>query len=179
MNQPCKHLLIVSLLVIMGCQHAGDTNQDTMPAGMNSRDNGGPVVDGLQVCLSAEKRVWRQDDGPEIKSDVLVVGEGELGFLDPPMGACLEFDGTKYWPVGAGAMSIPHPPLRTSIYGMAGTLRGDNYGDTKGQPFVLTPGKHTIRVIFSALPPEGSAATPRLVYSNPLEIVISEDRDSR
>ena len=63
---------------------------------------------------------------------------------------------------------------------MAGTLRGDaSICDAKGQPFALTPGKHTIRVIFYALPPEGSVATSRPVYSNLLEIVIGEDDTSR
>jgi len=149
-----------------------------MSAGMNIRDNGGTVVDGLQVCLSTEKRVWCHNEDPEIKTDVLVVGEGELGFLDPPMGVFLEFDGTRYSHSAAGALSIPHPPLRTSIYGMEGTLEGDGFRDSKEQPFALTPGKHTIRMIFSALPPEGSTASPEEVYSNPVEIVISDGSTS-
>ena len=137
----------------MGCQNAEDSVLEAPSYGVRIRDDGGTVVDGLQVCLSTKKRVWRHDEAPNIKTNVLVVGAGELGFLDPPMGVCLEFDGARYWHYAAGAMSIGHPPLRTSIYGMEGTLGGDGYRDSKGQPVVLTPGKHTIRTIFSALPP--------------------------
>ncbi len=67
-----------------------------------------------------------------------------------------------------------HSPIRTAIYGLQASLNADHYCDAKNQSFVLTPGKHTIRLIIFAQAPEGSTATPKYVFSNPVEIVLAE-----
>ncbi len=72
-----------------------------------------------------------------------------------------------------------HSPIRGSIYGIQGNLNGDHYRNAKNQPFVLTPGKHMIRLIIFAQAPEGSTAPPKYVSSNPVEIVVGEDSTFR
>jgi len=152
---------------------------DTESPGAETPGPGGDAVDGLQIHLRTEKRMWGRDEVPEFKADALVVGEGELGFVDPPMGVSLEYDGAKYGIRAAGALSIGHPPIRRAMYGLGMNLNGDHYRNANGQPLVLTPGTHTIRLVIFAQAPEGSTGAPKYVYSNPVEIVVGEDHTSR
>lgn len=132
-------------------------------------------MDGLQVHLWTDKRVWSSSEVPEFKANALVLGEGELGFVDPPMGIFLEVDGTEYGIHAAGALSIGHAPIRGAMYGLGLKLKGDQYRDSNGQALVLTPGRHTIRLIVFAQATEGSNATPKSVSSNPVRIVLREE----
>jgi len=115
---------------------------------------------------------------PELKANALVLGKGELGFVDPPMGVFLEVDGTEYGIHAAGALSIGHAPIRGDMYGLGLKLKGDQYRDSNAQALVLTPGRHTIRLIVFAQATAGSNATPKSVYSNPVRIVVGEDSSS-
>jgi beta-lactamase regulating signal transducer with metallopeptidase domain/protocatechuate 3,4-dioxygenase beta subunit len=145
------------------------------PAQAETQGLGGAVVDGLQIHLWTDKRVWLSSEAPELKANALVLGEGELGFVDPPMGVFLEVDGVEYGIQAAGALSIGHAPIRSAMYGLGLKLKGDQYRDSKGQALVLTPGRHTIRLIVFAQATAGSNATPKSVPSNPVNIVLREE----
>ena len=136
------------------------------------------MVDGLQLRLWREKQGWARSEGPVLKADALVLGKGNLGFMDPPLCVFLEYDGIMYHIPAAGALSTGGPPVRGSIYGLRVTLDSDYYRDSENRPLVLTPGKHTIRLIMLAQPLEGYTGTPKYVYSNPVEIVVGKDNTS-
>lgn len=162
----------IDILIADPSQRGDVPSHDAESPDGKAQGPGGGIVDGLQVHLWTDKQVWPRGEVPKFTANVLVVGEGKLGFLDPPMGVTLEYDGTEYGVKAAGALSIPHPPLRTAIYGLEFNLNADHYRDSRNQSFVLTPGKLTIRLIMFAQAPEGSTAESKPVYSNPVEIVI-------
>ena len=95
------------------------------------------------------------------------------------MAVFLEYDGVEYGIHAAGALSMGHPPIRGAMYGLGMNLNGNHYRNSQKQSFILTPGKHTIRLIIFAQASEGSTATPKYVYSNPVEIVVGADNTSR
>jgi hypothetical protein len=142
------------------------------------RVRGGNVVDGLQIHLWTEKQVWTSGEVPELKANAFVVGKGKLGFVDPPLCISLECDGTRYHIPAAGALSTGGPPIRGAIYGLSVTLDADYYRDSEDRPLVLTPGRHTIRLIMLAQSLEGSTDNPNYVYSNPVEIVVRKNSSS-
>ena len=127
-----------------------DSPQDTASTGAKLQGPGGDIVDGLQVQLWADKQVWHSGEVPELKANGVVLDEGELGFVDPPMGVFLEYDGVAYGIPAAGALSIGHAPIRGDMYGLGLKLNGAEYRNSNNQSFVLTPGKHTIRLILFA-----------------------------
>ncbi|MBT5708883.1 MAG: hypothetical protein HOI66_21405 [Verrucomicrobia bacterium] len=172
-------LLFLAILGMTGC-HGMPTGMERLPthravSKVDASSPGGQVVDGLQVHLWTEKQDWVRAEIPVFKADALVVGPGRLGFLDPPMGVFLEYDGVEYGVVGAGALSMGGPPVRGSIYGLSGNLEGDRYEDSEGAPLILGPGEHTLRLVMLAYPVDRQTSDLTFVYSNEVGIAVAAD----
>ena len=132
----------------------------------------GEAVDGVQVRLRADKKVWDVGETPSFSLDVRNHGENVLTFAPIMESHCeIEYDGKWHrWgdPIRRifGALRNIHP----------GEEHRDVFTDTLVPSWAekngrkrlqLTPGKHTVRVAFK---PDGRDA-PRTV-SNPIEIEI-------
>ncbi len=126
----------------------------TQPAGQWGKAN-----NGVQARLQADKHTWAAGQTPTFKADIRNQGKGTYSVAQAQQLCTLELDGTRYMWVGVMRVrSSALPPGReykdisialTDNWVKAKTTRegGEMAGTEK---LKLTPGKHSLRVIFHA-----------------------------
>ncbi|GAF71756.1 unnamed protein product, partial [marine sediment metagenome] len=131
----------------------------------------GQRVEGVQVRLRADKIKWKAREVPMFKAEVRNQGRRELSVIRGQVAAELEVDGQWYVQKEVSARSSRFPPgqqykdIRFVLEKRWWRKKGD-------RPLQLTPGKHSVRVAFTAQPKEKDAGKPVRVISNPVEIEI-------
>jgi hypothetical protein len=136
----------------------------------------GEAVEGVQVRLRAEKTVWVEGDAPELKVDARCTGQNQ--FVATANYRQLEVEVDSRWYVWPGATNEP-PGVFNAGHPRSGILlplgRGwlPKEGNLTLTDFQLPPGKHTIRVGFTA---SWFAAKRKFfdvrALSNPVEIEV-------
>ncbi len=142
----------------------------------------GPAVEGVQVRLRADKRVWKAGDTPTFKADIR---NGAKSTLYDTRGRRtiynLEFDGQWY----IDPSRVRKRPLAIRAGGEhAGggvlPLSPKNWRRTEPpRTLELTPGKHTMRVALVGTlgaVTEAGGGKPVRAVSNPVEIEIVADK---
>jgi len=129
----------------------------------------GEAVEGVQVRLRAEKRVWKGGETPTFSLDLRNRGQNPVGLNVPPHIHHVEYDGQ--WYTWGGLINADRPLLEP------GQERRDveqvalsSTWATKireGERLTLAPGKHTIRARWLVDPERATYA-----LSNPVEIEI-------
>ncbi|KPJ72209.1 MAG: hypothetical protein AMS14_08225, partial [Planctomycetes bacterium DG_20] len=139
----------------------------------------GEAVEGVQVRLRAEKREWQADTVPVVYADVRNQGTRDLQvMLDQRFVFQLELDGEWYlWlgghihELGVFVAMSPFPPQRQ--YADIPITLVEKWRTRQGnQPLTLRPGRHTVRVAFTAQPTESDKGQPVRAVSNAVEIEI-------
>jgi len=140
----------------------------------------GEAVDGVQVRLRADKKVWNAGEVPTFKADVRNVGGQIMSVPRRAEGKCqLELDGRwRYWPLLRGLL-VRSDDLAPGAMreGMRVSL-GEQLvsADNPPEPFRLGSGKHTVRLAISVSFPPGPRGEqlrePVRAVSNPVEIEI-------
>jgi len=147
---------------------------EILPAGEADEPAWGEAVEGVQVRLRADEKVWEAGEVPTLKVEVRNHGKSYLQLYDGPPGFTVEIDGR--W----------HHSVYLSRLGELGSVRigpgadyeetlplDDSWRDRDGAVLSLTPGKrYLVRVATS---PAGDVNAPNVrAVSNPVEIEIAE-----
>jgi len=143
----------------------------------SKRVSWGPAAEGVQCRLRAAKRSWQQGRIPDLSVDWRNKGTGNWEITLPRGNWELEIDGSRHEPSvreprnqrvalepGGRPRGLEVPVLSNGILGL---VLHD-----------LSPGKHTLRLVYMLNSPADTAETPLRVVSNPLEInVLPVDDD--
>ena len=154
----------------IGCGSA-KTGAAKTPAAQAGEEWGKPV-EGVQVRLRADKKVWKAGELPIVKADVRNTGQRELYLPYCYFQAEVEVDGSSYRHTGPSNILRPdHGPyvrhredIEIYLY-----LRSWTAVNNLRQELRLKPGRNMIRVAFYAEPDNGQRIR---VVSNPVEIQI-------
>jgi hypothetical protein len=164
-------------------QAVGVKPDDQTPAGESAW---GEAVEGVQVRLRAKQSTWNEGEVPHLSADVRNQGERNL-LLHVQFNCCeLEVDGQWYRPPIRGGVRLrpqPFPPDRQ--YSIGVSLHG--YWELPASRIArspwesgrleLTPGKHTIRVAFTATAAKNAPGKSVRAVSNPVEIEMIAKSD--
>lgn len=134
----------------------------------------GPQNHGLQMWLAAEHNDWREGETPSsFTAHVRNKGKKEWKVYQSPVVLELELDGVWYfWSGEIDAKSSSLPPGR-QYYVSPIRLVESWHEFKKDTPLKLSPGKHTLRVVFSAFPLDDDAQAHGIkAISNPVEFEI-------
>jgi hypothetical protein len=150
-----------------------ESSRDIMRTYDEVKPQGGEIVDGLQAYLRTEDKHWTLTENPVVTVDLSEVGPGTFMINDPPAGVITEYDGVQYFFPAAPMYSVPGQFGR-DVYGLSGGL-GSALVDSNRQQLKITPGKHTVRMAFClASRFGGGGVSPKLVFSNPVTVVVGE-----
>ena len=157
-------------LWLIGCSSANTAAVKT-PAAQAGEEWGKPV-EGVQVRLRADKKVWKAGELPIVKADVRNTGQRDLYLPYCYFQAEVEVDGSSYRHTGPSNILRPdHGPyvrhredIEIYLY-----LRCWTAVNNLRQELRLKPGRNMIRVAFYAEPDNGQRIR---VVSNPVEIEI-------
>jgi hypothetical protein len=153
------------------------------PAAETNQVGWGEAVEGVQVRLRADKKVWKEGEMPTFKADVRNVGTWEMLVWQTCLLHCeIELDGEWYRlgvvsRQGASVKSSAFPPGR-QYSDIPINFGGTSWITTKGdrtQPLRFRPGRHVVRVAITAWPAEPDKGKRVRAISNPVEIRIEED----
>jgi hypothetical protein len=134
----------------------------------------GEAVEGVQVRLVADKVQWKADEWPILRAEIR--NEGTRNLVTDSLGeyADLEVDGEWFnvlehltADVGPGTLApgARHDDI-TILFNRAWQTGKDK------RRLKLAPGKHTVRVAFTAQPTDKDAGEPIRIISNAVEIEI-------
>jgi len=151
----------------------------------------GEAVEGVQVRLRATQSKWNEGADPRLWADIR--NQGKRSLLVCPWGShCeLEVDGRWYrQPPYRGTTGPPKPlspgrqynDIRVVLQGswLGGSrIAGAPWNTGQKQLGTLTPGKHTIRVVFFVTAAKNAPASPFKAVSNPIEIEIVATSDEK
>ncbi|NQU21758.1 MAG: hypothetical protein HQ567_10780, partial [Candidatus Nealsonbacteria bacterium] len=159
------------------------------PAGEAAR---GEAVDGVQVRLRAKQSNWKQGTVPRLWTDVRNQGKRDLLVRTRDQGCELEVDGQWYCqPVSLGTIPPPRPlppgrqydniaiDLAQSWQLAASQIARAPWKAGPEQLGKLTPGKHTVRVAFTATAAKNAPGKPFRAVSDPVEILIVSKSDEK
>ena len=138
----------------------------------------GEAVEGVAVRLRPDKVQWKAGEAPTFKAAFRNNGKRELGLVLAPGSWEVEVDGVWYHatvminingrvdvrPLGPGVTQMEVPISLDAHWGWKATAGN--------APLEFTPGRHTIRMVFTALPEGKDAGKPIRAVSNPVEIEI-------
>lgn len=130
----------------------------------------GEPVEGVQVRLRAEKKVWKSGEIPIFKAEVRNQGSRDLLVFSIKQTSKLDFDSQLYEHKEISAKSSPFGPgkhytdIRVSLHNRWRTTR-----ENKG--LELVPGKHIIHITVSFIEAKDMRKSIRAI-SNPVEIEI-------
>ena len=135
----------------------------------------GNAVEGVACRLRPQKRVWRAGQTPIFSVDLRNKGTRHLKTDTDPMRWEIELDGAWYHCTTKARMTIAPIPLEPGgqhdNHGrrFTGATWRSKDGD---KPLEFTPGRHTVRVAFTACATKRNAGPPVRAVSNPVEIEI-------
>jgi len=173
--QPIGLILATALLIaITGCASTGES-RDTETAYEPSDIEGGPIIDNLQVALWTDKTEWAHDETPTIKAELRVLGRGDYGYQDPPLGIYTVLDGLILVPRTARAPGGDASPQRSPIYGMEAQIDRSFVTLDRRRPLPrLAPGEHIIQLMVAAGPTDPKGGPYFMLMSNPVRIEVED-----
>jgi hypothetical protein len=139
----------------------------------------GPAIEGVQVRLRADKKIWKTGTLPSFKADVRNDGKRDISVLPGQHGFEVEVDGRWYFRYAPG-YDVPIKKLRPGAHCLDIVISlGREWLDNAarrsprhpgGWKLALPPGRHVVRVA-----PVLADSDVRVV-SNPVEIEIAPGR---
>ena len=178
---PLSALAVLSCLVSVGW--AGNTSPGKAKP---PKAAWGSAVQGVQVRLRTDKRVWESDEAPTFKLDIRNRGKRKLSIPrdDRFLGLSeLEIDGDWFYrlvPIPDIPVKFPPPspfPPGKQYDDVSSISLGEEWWHYQkgGQRMKqLAPGKHTIRSAFTVYPAEGTEGEPVRAVSESIVIEIRE-----
>ena len=129
-------------------------------------------VEGVQVRLRADKKVWQAGGIPSLRANVRNQGKRDL-FVAQAQQVCeLELDGQWYtWQGEISVRSSWFPPDR-EYKNIPISLGKEWHSKVGHRSLTLTLDKHTVRISFMCRPTGNDAGKEIRVISNPVEIEI-------
>jgi len=148
----------------------------------------GEAVEGVDCRLWTDLRVWEADQTPVLNAEVRNRGKLALKIVPDATLQELQFDGKWYtsperFEEGAALLKQPSPFPPGKEYGnLPVRLLPDRwgwFGSPQPGPAVPKgpkPGKHSVRIAFTAQPADPAKGKPLRVVSNPVEIEIAAEK---
>ncbi len=178
-----------SVLRRRGQEAAGTKPDDQTPV---AEAAWGQAVEGVQVRLRAKQSTWNEGEVPRLWADVRNQGKRNLLVTTQSNRCELEVDGRWYRrPIYTREIRLlprPFPPGRQyddiavnvdQWWELPASENARAPWKTGPERLKLTPGKHTIRVAFTATAAKNAPGKPFRAVSNPVEIEIVAKSDEK
>ncbi len=140
----------------------------------------GKPAEGVQCGLRADRASWTTAETPTLT--VGVRNNGPKTWALPPLQELYEIEVDGRWFRWTGPIDVESPYVRPGAgFGKVAIRADGRWYHTKvasgmGDPLTFAPGKHTLRVAFSADPPDATTTRAVRVVSNPVTIeIVAED----